>query len=130
MRSAQGSPKPLLRHWIPPAALLLFGCAWTIGLFVVASTSYLGVLVPYLRGHYIEVHGRIQNFQAGDPDGHREETWSVAADDGTHTYTYNPYRLVGGYSRVSMANGPLRNGAEVRVADVRGQIARLEVRTP
>jgi hypothetical protein len=44
-----------------------------------------------------------------------------------HTYTFKSSVTRPGYHDVRGINGPLRDGVEVRIADINGTIARLEL---
>jgi hypothetical protein len=81
-------------------------------------------LVGALRsGHYALVEGPVMAFVPGRPDGHPPERFQV----GTHVYEISPYRDTGGYSQIRAAGGVLRPGLRVRIYDVDGRIARLEI---
>ncbi|MBB4636554.1 hypothetical protein [Longimicrobium terrae] len=75
-------------------------------------------------GEYERVEGRVENFVPGDRGGHREESWTVVSGGRTYRYRYAHSRDVPGFHASA---GPVRAGARVRIADVDGRIARLEV---
>lgn len=78
------------------------------------------------RGEYTKVEGTIEDFVPGDPccnRGRRPEQFRV----GTHRYHYTPGSLDAGFTQTAGAGGPLRAGLRVRITDVGGHIARLEI---
>ncbi|HKO13563.1 MAG TPA: hypothetical protein VJV22_16455 [Acidobacteriaceae bacterium] len=75
------------------------------------------------RGAYVKVDGTIMDFVPGDPAGHAPESFSV---DG-HRYSYWSSKDAPGFRMVQGRNGFLHNGVHVRIADINGAIARLEV---
>ncbi|MDB4948143.1 MAG: hypothetical protein JWM27_792 [Gemmatimonadetes bacterium] len=100
---------------------------------VIGSIVALGVLWnavdawrvrDHLRsGRFVRVEGTVSPFVAGDREGHKPETWTVQSRGRAFHYEYrrvpgpdfhNPSRRV-------------KDGIRVRIADVDGRIARLEV---
>ena len=77
-------------------------------------------------GSYTVVEGYVQHFVPGDAAGHRDETWSVYSSGITYHYRYRWSVRASGFHQSA---GPVRRGLYVRIADVQGDIARLEVRT-
>lgn len=55
--------------------------------------------------------------------GHRVESFTVSG----HVYNFSAGKSVAGYHAVQGEEGPIRNGAKARIADVNGSIARFEV---
>jgi hypothetical protein len=76
-------------------------------------------------GDYVVVEGRVENFVRGDKGGHKDERWSVRSGGRLYTYQYKWSMVVPGFHRSA---GPMREGLHVRLADVDGYIARLEIR--
>lgn len=75
------------------------------------------------HGQYERVQGAITNFVPGSFDGHTQESFTVAG----RTYTFSARASIAGYHDVQGPQGPLREGTEVRIADVDGTIARFEL---
>ena len=117
----------LLSATLAPAALMFVGMAFAIfGLgFGLGTWVYLST--RFALGAFTTVEGAIHEFHPGDPDGHREESWQVATPAGTFTFTYSPSTVLAGYAAPTPPGGPLHDGAQVRVAQIHGRIARLEV---
>ena len=110
------------RHRLGGIFLITAGLA-----FLAISTSVSALhhrrLVTRLRdADYDNVEGVITNFSPGSFDGHKPETFTVAG----HTYTFSSAKSEAGYHDVQGAEGPLRDGVRVRIADVNGMIARFE----
>jgi hypothetical protein len=100
-------------------SFLLFAVAWTLisGLFALRGQF---ILERALRtGRYRTVQGEVENFRAANLLRKRPETWTVA---GRH-YELSYSALRSGLS----TPGVVRPGMYVRIADVDGAIARLEV---
>lgn len=104
------------------------------GLVLVALVCVVDVLVTKretdllknaLRsGAYTQVNGVVENFVPGDREGHRNEEWSVRSGGRVYRYSYRSSVDIPGFHRSA---GPVRAGVSVRVADVDGYIARLEI---
>ena len=77
-------------------------------------------------GAYTVVEGPIVDFRRGDAWRRRDERFSIVSNGRRHTYEYSGSRSVPGFHE---SQGPIREGMHLRIADVRGAIARLEVRT-
>jgi hypothetical protein len=75
-------------------------------------------------GEYERVESRVENFVPGDGGGHREESWTVVSGGRAYRYRYVHSKTQPGFHASA---GPVRAGARVRIADVGGYIARLEV---
>jgi hypothetical protein len=78
-------------------------------------------------GHYELVEGRVEDFVPGDPGGHHDEQWTVASGGRWYSYSYRR-----SYYEPGFRDGPglIRAGQRVRLMDVDGQIARLEIARP
>lgn len=76
------------------------------------------------NGTYTLVEGAVQDFVPGDRGAHRDERWTVESGGQVYTYAYRSSFIVPGFHRSA---GPIRQGLRVRIADVRGYIARLEI---
>lgn len=77
-------------------------------------------------GAYTVVEGPITGFVRGDSWARRPERFSIASNGRRYTYEYSRSRSVPGFHE---SQGPVREGMHLRIADVDGYIARLEVRT-
>jgi hypothetical protein len=100
--------------------------ATSLTLIVVLTTQYVGHrrLRNRLRaGQYEAVEGFVTIFLPGGGSSHRVESFDV----GRHTYTYWTSRWSPGFRRGPGPNAVLRDKAYVRIADVDGKIAKLEI---
>ncbi len=74
-------------------------------------------------GRYTLVEGKIANFQPGRPSCHPKEEFDV----GRHHFSYGPCLLSTSFQKIAAQGGPLREGLQVRIADVDGSIVRVEL---
>jgi hypothetical protein len=77
-------------------------------------------------GAYTVVEGEVTEFERGDRGRHRDERFSVVSGGRRYTYAYRSSSYEPGFHE---SHGPIREGMHLRIADVGGHIARLEVRT-
>jgi hypothetical protein len=75
-------------------------------------------------GEYVRVEGRVTGYVPGDQGGHDDEEWTVESGGRRYRYAFRASEVGPGYRRTL---GPVRLGSRVRIADVDGQIARLEL---
>ena len=104
------------------------GVAGAVMFFLAGVLQAAAVRRPQLAletGRYERVAGRIENFVPGDRGGHKEESFTVTSGGRVYTYAYTYSVLVPGFHRSA---GPIGAGMEVRIADVDGYIARLEIK--
>jgi hypothetical protein len=107
--------------------LMLMGGAWV--LFAIGATiiPYVGMRLHLSRGQYRVAEGIVHDFQAGASGDHREESWTLQTPSGVVRYAYSPSLLEAGYNQTAPRGGQIRNGVQVRLFDVDGRIARLEI---
>ncbi len=74
-------------------------------------------------GRAVIVEGTVSDFAPQAPDGHGPESFVVSG----HRYEYSSSVLSAAFNQISGQHGPIRNGLPVRIADVNGQIAKLEI---
>ncbi|MCX6545525.1 MAG: hypothetical protein NTV05_14085 [Acidobacteria bacterium] len=113
------------KNRIVPGVMLWFG-AFVISVFSATGFLQHERLRSRLRaGDYVLVEGLVVDFRAGSPEQHVAEQFRV---DG-HFYSYSDYIVTPGFHRTRSRGGPLREGRWVRIADIDGEIARLEIAT-
>jgi len=96
-----------------------FSLTWTVVAAGMTIVPHL-LLVRALRSHrYATVEGRVDHFVSANLLAKTPERWSVAG----HAYALHDARGRSGFA----SPGYVRPGMEVRIADVGGAIARLEV---
>lgn len=104
-------------------ALAVFGLLFFIN---GSLLTYIAIRTRVARGAYEVLEGVITEFRSGYA-GTRLEQWTLQTRSGQRTYAYSEHVLAGGYDGTTAAGSLLRTGLRVRVYDVRGRIARLEV---
>lgn len=114
----------------PRRTRLLGWGGFGITALVVAATSFLHydgrrrLLDRIAAGEHTVVEGVVQDFVAGDWGGHTDERWRVVSGGGTYAYAYRWSTEVPGFHESA---GPIRAGQRIRLIDVDGYIARLEI---
>lgn len=74
-------------------------------------------------GQYRLIVGRVIAFSPEQADGHPIERFRV----GNVEFAYSSSDITSGFHRTAVTGGPIREGLLVRIAEVKGLIARLEV---
>ena len=106
---------------------IIFGVSWAL---LVGGGLYAqhGQLRSALEeGSVVHVEGIVYDSPPGaarDADG---KSWVVESGTKAYWYRYDSSPLAVGYRRAAPGTGGLRDGARVRIADVAGRIARVEV---
>ncbi len=75
------------------------------------------------KGEYEIVEGEVVDFVPMPYDGGARESFVV----GGHRYDYSDWEATAGFNNTQSHGGPIRQGVRVRIADVGGEIARLEI---
>lgn len=75
-------------------------------------------------GDFTVVEGHVREFQRGDREGHQDERFTIMSNGRRYTYSYRSSHRIPGFHE---SHGPVREGLLVRIADVDGYIARLEI---
>lgn len=105
--------------------VLLLGWIQVFGLQT--FRSFRGMRNALENGSYTVVEGVVENFVPSDAGDHTEERWQVTSNGTVHEYHYVRSRLTPGFRQTAVHGGPIRSGLRVRIADVDGYIARLEI---
>jgi hypothetical protein len=105
-------------RWGYPFFAVLTGIAllWSGG-------DYLHLCWSLRQGHFILVEGTVEHFVPMRYEGHGLESFEVAG----HHYEYSDFMLTAGFNNTRSHGGPIHQGVKVRIADVAGSIARLEI---
>jgi len=106
---------------------IIFGVSWSL---LVGGGLYAqhGQLRSGLReGSFVPVEGVVYDSPRGPADGIVKGSWLVESGNTAHWYRYDRSPLAVGYRRTAPGTGGLRDGSRVRIADIGGRIARLEV---
>ena len=102
---------------------VVFASLWTLGASCGLYAEYAGIRRALRDSTYVVVEGVVTEFVPGRTDGHPAESFVVNG----HRYEYSPYIVTSGFSQIQPLGGPIHEGLLVRIADVDGTIARLEV---
>ena len=106
---------------------IIFGASWALlvggGLF--AQHAQLRDALG--EGSYVRIEGIVHDQPSGSSRDQTGPSWVVESGEVAHWYRYDRSPLSVGYRRAAPGTGGLTNGARVRIADVGGRIARVEV---
>jgi hypothetical protein len=106
---------------------IVFGVSWAL---LVGGGLYAqhGQLRAALEdGSAVRIEGVVYDSPPGAPRIGGDRSWVVESGTTAHWYRYDGSPLSVGYRRTAPGTGGLRDGARVRIADVGGRIARIEV---
>jgi hypothetical protein len=106
---------------------IIFGVSWSllVGGGLYAQHSQLRRELK--EGSVVRVEGVVYDSPPGASQGENAGSWVVESGTTAHWYHYDRSPLAVGYRRSGPGTGGLRDGARVRIADVGGRIARLEL---
>jgi hypothetical protein len=106
---------------------IIFGVSWAVlvggGLYAQHGQSRSALA----SGSVVRVDGVVYDSPPGPADQVNDRSWVVESGNTAHWYRYDRSPLTVGYRRSAPGTGGLRDGTRVRIADVGGRIARLEV---
>ena len=106
---------------------IIFGVSWML---LVGGGLYAqhGQLRSALSDRsFVAVEGVVYDSPQGPAKNVEGKSWVVESGSTAHWYRYDSSPLAVGYRRSAPGTGGLRDGARVRIADVGGRIARLEI---
>jgi hypothetical protein len=106
-----------------PYVFLVFACVWTGVAFLSTYTEYRRMCQALETGRFVTVEGPVTGFVPMPATGRSMESFEV---DG-HRYRYSDFVVTAGFNNTQSHGGPIRDGLYVRIADVDGKIARLEI---
>ena len=95
--------------------------------FCITFEGYRTLRDAERSGKFIVVEGIVRNFQPSDPGDHTDESWDVESNGRVYHFAYVASTLTPGFRNPAVHGGPIQGGLRVRIADVDGYIARLEV---
>lgn len=107
---------------------IIFGVSWAllVGGGLYAQHNQLRRELD--QGSFVRVEGVVYDNppanKLADPQGN---SWVVEVGKVAHWYRYESSPLSVGYRRTGPGTGGLRDGTKVRIADIGGRIARVEV---
>jgi hypothetical protein len=106
---------------------IIFGVSWSL---LVGGGLYAqhGQLRRALRdGSFVRVEGVVYDSPPGAAKDANGGSWVVESGTTAHWYRYDRSPLAVGFRRAGPGTGGLRDGARVRIADIGGRIARIEL---
>ena len=96
-----------------------FAMLWVTTTAVSTLTDYYSLRNALRDGNYVVVEGPVTDFTSAP----KLESFHV----GDHIYQYSDSNVTAAFNNMSSHGGPVRAGLRVRIADVQGDIARLEI---
>jgi len=125
LRHQRRHPDPSRSRWrrVEPAAMVAFGVLITISSFGATYGEYRQLVAALEHRDFTVVEGVVHNFVPMPYEGHADESFDVAG----HHYEYSDFMVTEGFNNTQSHGGPIRDGLRVRIADVGGRIARLEI---
>ena len=106
---------------------IIFGVSWSLLVGGGLYAQHEQLRGELRDGSFVRVEGVVYDSPRGPADGVVAGSWVVESGTTAHWYHYDRSPLAVGYRRTAPATGGLRDGSHVRIADVGGRIARLEV---
>jgi hypothetical protein len=100
-----------------------FAVFWVSLTFVGTFSDYWKLRQALRSGQFEVVEGKVVDFVPMPASGHAMERFTVNG----HRYEYSDYEVSAGFNNTQSHGGPIHEGLIVRIADVHGKIARLEV---
>ena len=118
-------PDPRRGKYQPAFAVLIasYSAWWTITSFASTHGEYARMRDALRAGNFVVVEGVVQNYKPASPEGHANEQFDVAG----HQYSFSDYEVIAGYHKSRSHGGVIHEGLQVRIAEIGGQIARLEI---
>lgn len=106
---------------------IVFGTAWALFVGGGLYAQHARLRDALREGRYTRVEGIVYDRPTSGAADQTRPSWVVESGDVAHWYRYDRSPLSVGYRRSGPGAGGITNGARVRIADVGGRIARLEV---
>ena len=116
--------------WLMALGALGVGGCGVLFILGFSVLPYFAMRISVAHGDYEIREGVVHNFVPGDPGAHQQECWVLHTTKGDFAYAYSPSLIDAGYEQTAADGGRVSEGAHVRVFDVRGRIAHLEVSLP
>jgi hypothetical protein len=112
-----------LRRALAGAVAVVFSLS-SIGLLLSTWSDFDGLRTAVKSGQCREVTGQVANFVPELENGHPREQFTV----GPREFVYSSSDITSAFHWTYGQGGPVRAGQTVRICDVGGAIARLEIR--
>lgn len=121
---------------IAGSTLLVIGLGWTLLMGPGLYAQHARLRTALEKQNYELIEGIVHDRPSIAGGDRTVANWVVETDSGAHWYAYEDPLLSAGFTRRGPGEGKgkdlasgvrIHNGAHVRIADVGGRIARLEV---
>ena len=110
------------------SSAIIFGVSWALLVGGGLYAQHDQLRQALREGSYVRVEGLVYDRPPGASKDVEGPSWVVeAANQVAHWYRYDGSPLVVGYRRNGPGTGGIKDGSRVRIADIGGRIARLEV---
>jgi hypothetical protein len=121
----RGITSPAARTVVTSA--VIFGASWALLVGGGLYAQHDQLRRALREGSFVRVEGLVYDRPPGATRDAEIGSWLVESDGIAHWYRYDGSPLAVGYRRAAPGSGGLRDGSRVRIADVGGRIARVEV---
>ena len=116
---------PLVR--IVSTSAVVFGASWALLVGGGLYAQHAQLREDLRGGSFVRIEGIVHDTPPGAANEDVGPSWVVESGEIAHWYRYDRSPLTVGYRRTAPGTGGLTNGARVRIADIGGRIARVEV---
>jgi hypothetical protein len=106
-----------------PYYMITFASCWVALVFVSTYSDYCRLRRAMERHNYVLVEGPVTAYWETPVKGKAAERFVVAG----RRFEYSDDHVIAGYNNTASRGGAIRDGLCVRIFDVGGEIARLEV---
>lgn len=124
LRVAGPGTRPTAAPRMSGTVMVAFGLMWAAVIGLGSYVHHLQLREALAAGRFTTVSGFVYDRPAGTED---ESVWVVEGDSAAAWYRYEGRMDGAGFRRRTPGDGGLHDGMRVRIADVNGRIARLEV---
>lgn len=94
-----------------------------LGISFIVFYEAINLYIALRSNQFMIVQGRVTQFVPMPYGGHADESFVVSG----RRYNYSDYQISAAFNNTQSHGGPMREGLQVRITDVKGQIARLEI---
>jgi len=119
--------KPTSAHRVFIVFFLGFAIFLAVLQSILIGREYAGLRSALARGDFDRVEGVVTGYEAAEFAGKNPERFTVITPADIRQYAYSRSVVSQGFNGGPSYKGVLRDGMRVRIADVDGKIARLEV---
>lgn len=103
--------------------MIVFSSLWIIWTFSSSYSDFTRMRNALLAHQYTLVEGTVTQLDPMSDKRHGGESFVVSG----HRFSYSDHTSMAGFNHTHSHGGPIREGLQVRIADVEGKIARLEI---